>query len=116
MREMMRLEVTPDEFDVVQFRRILWQPLDGEPVRAGCEGCQGELAGVDRAIVQDKRHRLDRLAELGAVEPVQLLEMNNEIATALGWTGVDGEVSPKGHGVGELGLGWLVLETRGERI
>jgi hypothetical protein len=65
MREMMRLEVTPDEFDVVQFRRILWQPLDGEPVHAGCEGCQGELAGVDRTIVQDERHRLDRLAELG---------------------------------------------------
>ena len=35
MRQMMRLEIAPDGFDVVQFRRILGQPLDGEPVRAG---------------------------------------------------------------------------------
>ncbi|MSP04528.1 MAG: hypothetical protein EXR05_04640 [Acetobacteraceae bacterium] len=36
MRKMMWLEVVPDPFDVVPFdvvqlRRILWQPLGGEP-------------------------------------------------------------------------------------
>jgi hypothetical protein len=34
MREMVRLEVAPDELDIVQLRRILGQPLDGEPVSA----------------------------------------------------------------------------------
>ena len=35
MCEMMRLEVVPDDLDVVQFRRILGQPLDGKPVCPG---------------------------------------------------------------------------------
>jgi hypothetical protein len=35
VREMMGLEVAPDQFDVVQFRRILGQPLDSEPMCAG---------------------------------------------------------------------------------
>jgi hypothetical protein len=35
MREMMRFEVMPDAFDVVQFGRIFGQPLDDEPVGAG---------------------------------------------------------------------------------
>jgi hypothetical protein len=43
MREMVRFEVAPDAFDGVQFRRILWQPFDGEPVCAGGESCQGKL-------------------------------------------------------------------------
>jgi hypothetical protein len=45
MRQMMRLEIAPDGFDVVQFRRILGQPLDGEPVRSGGQRGQGERAG-----------------------------------------------------------------------
>ena len=50
VREMMRLEVTPDGFDVVQLRRIFWQPLYREPASAGSDSSQGELAGMDRAI------------------------------------------------------------------
>jgi hypothetical protein len=33
--EMMGLEVVPDQFDVVQFWRILGEPLDSEPMCAG---------------------------------------------------------------------------------
>ena len=32
MRQVMRLEVAPDHLDVVELRRILGQPLNGEPV------------------------------------------------------------------------------------
>jgi hypothetical protein len=50
MREMMRLEVVPDDLDVVQFGRILGQPLEGKPVRPGGQHREGELAGVDRTL------------------------------------------------------------------
>src|SRR5437868_206367 len=46
--EVMRLEVVPDHLDVVEFGRVFGQPLDGEPVCASGEGCQRELADVDR--------------------------------------------------------------------
>ncbi len=88
MREMMRFEVMPDAFDVVQFGRIFGQPLDDEPVGAGRQRCQRELAGMDRPIVLDQHHRLDGLPGLRAMEPVELLEMGDEVAAALGRAGV----------------------------
>jgi hypothetical protein len=93
MREMVRFEVAPDAFDGVQFRRILWQPFDGEPVCAGGESCQGKLTGVDRTIIQDQHHRLGRLSRRGTMEPVQLLEMSDEVAATLGPAGVDDELA-----------------------
>jgi hypothetical protein len=47
------LEVVPDDLDIVEFGGIFGQPLDGEPVRAGGEGCDRAMARVDRAIVLD---------------------------------------------------------------
>ena len=88
MREMMRFEVMPDAFDVVQFGRIFGQPLDDEPVGAGGQRCQRELAGMDRPIVLDQHHRLDGLPGLRTIEPVELLEMGDEVAAALGRAGV----------------------------
>ena len=83
MREMMRLEVVPDDLDVVQFRRIFGQPLDGKPVRPDGQRRQGELAGMDRTIVLDQYHRLGGLTGLGTIKPVQLLEMRDEVAAPL---------------------------------
>ena len=83
MREVMRLEVVPDDLDVVQFGRILGQPLDGKPVRPGGQRRQGELAGMDRTIVLDQYHRLGGLTGLGTIKPVQLLEMRDEVAAPL---------------------------------
>jgi hypothetical protein len=34
MGEVMRLEVVPDNFDVIELWGVFWQPLDSEPVRA----------------------------------------------------------------------------------
>src|SRR5271157_3869996 len=91
MRQMMRLEIAPDGFDVVQFRRILGQPLDGEPVRAGGQRGQGEPAGVDRTIVLDQHHRLDGMAGPGTIKAIQLLEMGDKVAATLRRTGVHDE-------------------------
>src|SRR3954463_5839873 len=49
--EMVRLEVAPDRFNVVEFGRVFRQPLDGEPMGAGGQGGAGELAGMDRPVV-----------------------------------------------------------------
>ena len=93
MREMMRFEVMPDAFDVVQFGRIFGQPLDDEPVGTGGQRRQRELAGMDRPIVLDQHHRLDGLPGLRTIEPVELLEMGDEVAAALGRAGVDEELA-----------------------
>jgi hypothetical protein len=93
MGQMMRLEIMPDGLDVVQFWRILGQPLDGEPMRTGGKRCQRELTGVDRTIVLDQHHTLGGLAGLGTIKPIQLLEMGDEVAAALGWAGVHDELA-----------------------
>ena len=93
MCQVMRLEVVPDRLDVVEFRRILGQPLDGEPVCAAGKRRHRELARVDRAIVLHENHRLGGLAGPGTKEPIELLEMGDEIAAALGRTGVDDELA-----------------------
>ena len=50
MGEVMRLEIAPDSLHVIEFVRVLGQPLDGEPVRASGEGCEREFAEVDRPL------------------------------------------------------------------
>jgi hypothetical protein len=54
MGEVIRLEVAPDDFDVVEFWSVFGQPHDGEPVRPGREGGQRELAEMDRSILLDQ--------------------------------------------------------------
>jgi hypothetical protein len=46
---------------------------------------------VDGAIVQNQDHRLDKLARLGTIELVQLFDMGDEVAAALGRAGVHDE-------------------------
>ena len=47
--EIVRFEIVPDNLDVVEFGRVFWQPLDGEPMLARFEGGKGELADMDRS-------------------------------------------------------------------
>ena len=54
MGEVMRFEVAPDEFNVVEFGSVFAQPLDCEPVRPGREGRERELADMDRPVVLDQ--------------------------------------------------------------
>ena len=95
VREMMRLEVAPDGLDVVQFRRVFGQPFDGEPMDAGGQRRHREFAGVDGAVVLDQHHRCEGLPGFWAIEPVELLEMGDEIAAALGRAGVDDEFADR---------------------
>lgn len=48
--QMMSFEIVPDNFDVVEFGRVLGQPFDGEPVGPGREGRGCRLADVDRPV------------------------------------------------------------------
>jgi hypothetical protein len=93
--EMVRLEVAPDGLDVVQFRSVFGQPLDGEPMCAGSERRERELAGVDWAIILDQHDGREGLPGPGAIEPIELLEMGDEIAAALGRAGVDDEFADR---------------------
>jgi hypothetical protein len=95
MGEVMRLEIAPDSLDVVQFRRIFGQSLDGEPMCAGGECRERELAGVDRAVVLDQHDGGEGLPGHGTVQPVELLEMGDEIAAALGRAGVHDEFADR---------------------
>src|SRR5580698_6427909 len=92
---MMRLEVAPDSLDVVQFRRVFGQPFDGEPMDAGGQRRHREFAGVDGAVVLDQHHRCEGLPGFWAIEPVELLEMGDEIAAALGRAGMDDEFADR---------------------
>ena len=93
--EMMRLEVAPDGLDVVQFRGVFGQPLDGEPMCAGSERRERALAGMDRAIVRDQHDGREGLSGPRTIAPVELLEMGDEIAAALGRAGVDDEFADR---------------------
>jgi hypothetical protein len=44
--QMMRFEIAPDNFDVIEFGRILGQPFDGKPVGTGREGGGCRLVSV----------------------------------------------------------------------
>src|SRR5271166_2465809 len=91
--EVMGLEVAPDRLDVVEFGRVFRQPFDGEPVCAGGQGGERTFAGVDRTIVLDQHDRLGLSPGLRSIEMVELLEMGDEIAAALGRAGMDDELT-----------------------
>ena len=89
--EVMRLEIAPGALDVVEFRRVFGQPLDGEPMGAGGEGCEREFAGMDRTVVLDQHDGREGLSGPRPIAPIELLEMGDEVAAALGPAGVDDE-------------------------
>ncbi len=73
--EIMRLEIAPDGFDVIQLRGVFGQPFDGEPVGTGGQGGSRDLAGVNWSVVLDQHHWLGGLTGLGAVDPIELFEV-----------------------------------------
>ena len=54
MGQMVRLEIAPDNLDVIEFRCVFGQPLDSEPVLARIERRQGDFADMDRPIILDQ--------------------------------------------------------------
>jgi hypothetical protein len=80
--EMMGFEIMPDDLDVVEFGRVFWQPLNGEPMRPCGKRCQRCLAGVDRAVVEHDYDGLDLYSGLGAIEQIKVLQQGDEVSAA----------------------------------
>ena len=91
--QMMRFEIVPDNLDVVEFGGILGQPLEGQPMLAGLEGCQRGLTDMDRAVVLNQDHRLGLPSGLGSEKTVELFQVRDEVAAALGRTGMHDETA-----------------------
>ena len=90
--EVVALEVAPGPLDVVQFRGVGWQPLDGDPRprrqrRGRC------AAGVDGSVVEHQHHGPARAAGLGAISPVQQFQQADEVGAGLGGRGVDEQLA-----------------------
>ena len=82
--KVMCLQIVPDDLDIIEFRHVFGQPLNGEPVCPGGECHASQLVDVDRSIVLDQPDRFDPPAGHGTVEPIKLFEMRHEIGAALG--------------------------------
>jgi hypothetical protein len=91
MSQVVRLQIVPDDLNVVQFGRIFRQPFNGQPVCASGKGSPCKLADVDWPIILDQHDRLARSARNRAIKSVDLLEMRHEVAAALGRTGMHGQ-------------------------
>src|SRR3954471_5458901 len=87
--KLMLLEVAPASFDVVQLRGVFRQPFEGEP-RARGERLCGQLAGVDRSVVENRDQGPGAFG--GAVSGAKLIEQGNEVGGALGGAGMDEQV------------------------
>src|SRR5215217_1636971 len=74
--ELMLLEVAPASLDVVQFGGVFRQPFEGEPSALG-EGACGQLAGVDRPIVENRDQGPDAVG--GTVCGAKLVEQGDKI-------------------------------------
>ena len=83
MCEVVRLEIVPDDLDVIEFGGVFGQPLNGEPVCPGSERCARELTDMDRSIALYQHDRLDPPARHGAVELIELLEMRRQVTATL---------------------------------
>src|SRR5713101_2760603 len=83
--EEVALEVAPGAFDVIELRGVFRQPLDGQP-GALVEGGATELAGVDRAVVEDQDDGLCGVSGPRPIEWVEVLQQGDEVGAALGWT------------------------------
>jgi len=84
MGQMACFEIVPDNLDVVEFGCVFWQPLDGEPVFARLDGFKSELADMDRPVVLDQYDRFYCPSWLRTEQMVELLEVSDEVAAALG--------------------------------
>ena len=93
MSEVMSFQIVPDDLDIIEFRRVFGQPLDGEPVCPGGERRTGKLAYMDRSIVLDQHDRFDLPSRHGAVELIKLFEMRHEIAATFGGAGMDDKLA-----------------------
>src|SRR5580704_15162366 len=87
--EVMGLKIAPDGLDFIEFGGVFRQPLDGEPMCAGSQGSERPFAGVDRTHCPRPARPAGLSPGLRSKETVELLQMGDEIAAALGRAGMD---------------------------
>ena len=83
--ELMLFEVAPASFDIVQLGGIFRQPFEGEPRARGERRC-GQLAGVDRPVVENRDQGPGAFG--GAVGGAELIEQVDKVGGALGGAGM----------------------------
>ena len=84
--ELVLFEVAPASLDVIQLGGVFRQPFEGEP-RALDERLCGQLAAVDRPVIEDRNQRPGAFG--GAVGGAKLVEQSDEVGGALGGAGMD---------------------------
>ena len=87
--ELMLLEVAPASFDVVQLGGVFRQPFEGQP-RALGKGAGGQLAGVDRPVIENRDQRPGAFG--GAVCGAELVEQGDKVSGTLGGAGMDEQI------------------------
>ena len=91
MREEVSFQIAPGSLDVVQFRGVFRQPFDGQPIARGKRGPRS-LAGMDRAVVENKDDGLVRSAGAWAMDRVEAAEEGDEVAADFGGAGIDDQL------------------------
>src|SRR5580765_7311917 len=91
MREEVAFQIAPGALDVVEFRSVFRQPFDGQPIARCKRGPRG-LAGMDRAIVENKDDGLVRSARARAIDRVEAAEEGDEVAADFGGAGIDDQL------------------------
>ena len=89
MGEVVGFQVSPDGFDVIEFRCVFGQPLDAQPMGARRERGLGGLAGMDRSVVEHDDDGPLALAGFGAVMMIEFFQKGDEVGAALGFGGGD---------------------------
>jgi hypothetical protein len=92
VREEVSFEIPPGALDVVQFGRVFRQPFDGQPW-SFVEGRAGQLADMDRPIIEDQDHRLCGPSGGWPIERLEALQQGNEIGAALGSAAMDDQLA-----------------------
>ena len=78
MREEVAFQVAPGSLDVVQFRGIFREPLDGKPRPCG-EGSLGGLARMDRTVVENQDDGFVLAAWAWPVNRVEAAQKDDEV-------------------------------------
>ena len=83
--QIMLLEVAPASFNIVRLGGLFGQPFEGEPSALGERLC-GQLAAVDRAVVENRNQRPGAFG--GAISGAELIEQVDKVGGALGRAGM----------------------------
>ena len=86
--QIVAFEVAPGSLDVVELGGVFGQPFDNEP-GTGAKRLGGELAGVDRSVIENDHRRPRGHARTWVAAPIQDFQQADEVGASLGLAGDD---------------------------